>query len=32
MAIVLHPNFIESCRDQDFGKWWNSYNYEQLVP
>jgi len=31
MAIYLQPNHIEYCQYQDFDKWWNSYNYEQLA-
>jgi len=31
MAIYLQPKCIENCQDQDFGKWWNSYNYEQIA-
>jgi len=26
MAIYLQPNCKEYCQDQDFDKWWNSYN------
>jgi len=31
MAIFLQSNCIENCQNQDFGKWWNSYNYEQIA-
>jgi len=31
MAIYLQPNCTENCQDQGFGKWRNSYNYEQLA-
>jgi len=31
IAIYLQPNCIKNCQDQDFVKWWNSYNYQQLA-
>jgi len=34
---LLNCNFLKfnctgNCQDQDFDKWWISYNYEQLAP
>jgi len=31
MGIYLQPNGLQNCQDQDLGKWWNSYNYEQIA-
>jgi len=30
ISNFLPLNCIENCQDQDFDKWWISYNYEQL--
>jgi len=31
ICFFLQFNCIENCQDQDFDKWWISYNYEQLA-